>query len=76
MTMTNDIYPTAVVGSAAGIVGLGSSLGGVIFTGITGFVVENYSYGMIFFVMGFLHPVALAVLHVLTPHGVDEGASK
>ena len=74
MTMTNDIYPTAVVGSAAGIVGLGSSLGGVIFTGITGFVVENYSYGLIFFVMGFLHPVALAVLHVLTPHGVDEGA--
>ncbi len=48
MTMTNDIYPTAVVGSAAGIVGLGSSLGGVIFTGITGFVVENYSYGTIF----------------------------
>ena len=76
MTMTNDIYPTAVVGSAAGIVGLGSSLGGVIFTGITGFVVENYSYGMIFFVMGFLHPIALAVLHVLTPHGIDEEASE
>ena len=76
MTMTNDIYPTAVVGSAAGIVGLGSSLGGVIFTGITGFVVENYSYGMIFIVMGFMHPVALAVLHALTPHGVEEEASK
>ena len=76
MTMTNDIYPTAVVGSAAGIVGLGSSLGGVIFTGITGFVVESYSYGMIFFVMGFMHPVALAVLHALTPHGVEEEVSK
>ena len=36
MTMTNDIYPTSVVGSVAGIVGLGSSLGGVIFTRITG----------------------------------------
>ncbi|MCY4187869.1 MAG: MFS transporter [Bryobacterales bacterium] len=70
MTMTNDLYPTAVVGSAAGIVGLGSSLGGVIFTGITGFVLENYSYGMIFSLMGFMHPAALAVLHALTPRGI------
>ena len=69
MTMTNDIYPTAVVGSAAGIVGLGSSLGGVIFTGITGFVVEHYSYRAIFVVMAFLHPLALGALHLLTRRG-------
>ncbi len=72
MTMTNDVYPTAVVGSAAGIVGLGSSLGGVIFTGVTGFVVENYSYAAIFFVMAFLHPVALVILHVLAKGDVLE----
>ena len=70
MTMTNDVYPTAVVGSAAGIVGLGSSLGGVIFTGITGVVVERYSYAAIFFVMAFLHPIALAALHVLAKGSV------
>lgn len=70
MTMTNDVYPTAVVGSAAGIVGLGSSLGGVIFTGVTGVVVERYSYAAIFFVMAFLHPVALAVLHMLAKGSV------
>ncbi len=73
MTMTNDVYPTAVVGSAAGIVGLGSSLGGVIFTGITGYVVETYSYAVIFFVMAFLHPAALLVLHALAKRGVTDG---
>ena len=72
MTMTNDVYPTAVVGSAAGIVGLGSSLGGVIFTGITGVVVERYSYAAIFFVMAFLYPIALVVLHALTRESVGE----
>ena len=72
MTMTNDVYPTAVVGSAAGIVGLGSSLGGVVFTGITGVVVERYSYAAIFFVMAFLHPIALVVLHVLARGSVGE----
>lgn len=70
MTMTNDVYPTAVVGSAAGIVGLGSSLGGVIFTGITGYIVETHSYAIIFIVMGFLHPTALVVLHALAKRGV------
>ena len=72
MTMTNDVYPTPVVGSAAGIVGLGSSLGGVIFTGITGLVVERRSYAAIFYVMAFLHPVALLALHVLARARVGE----
>ena len=75
MTMTNDVYPTAVVGSAAGIVGLGSSLGGAIFTEVTGFVTESYSYTAIFFVMAFLHPVALAIVHVLAKGDVLEGST-
>ena len=33
MTMTNDLFPTALVGTAAGVVGLGSSVGGVLFAG-------------------------------------------
>ena len=75
MTMTNDVYPTATVASAAGIVGMGSSLGGVIFTGLTGFVVENYSYAAIFLVMAFLHPVALVVVHLLARSSVGEEAA-
>ena len=72
MTMTNDVYPTAVVGSAAGIVGLGSSLGGVIFTGITGAVVERFGYAAIFFVMSFLHPAAYIVVRLLAKGGINE----
>ena len=72
MTMTNDIYPTSIVGSVAGIVGLGSSLGGVIFTRITGIVVENYSYATIFVLMAFLHPVALLILNAMIKRGIDD----
>lgn len=72
MTMTNDIYPTSIIGSVAGIVGLGSSLGGVIFTRITGYVVESYSYATIFIVMAFLHPIAFAIVHAVIKRGIDE----
>jgi ACS family hexuronate transporter-like MFS transporter len=72
MTMTNDIYPTSIVGSVAGIVGLGSSLGGVIFTRITGIVVENYSYATIFVLMAFLHPMALLILNAMIKRGIDD----
>ena len=72
MTLTNDIYPVACVGSAAGIVGLGSSLGGFIFTGVTGFVVEHYSYTAIFYVMAFLHPVAYIIVRLLARKGIEE----
>ena len=71
MTMTNDIYPTSIVGSVAGIVGLGSSLGGVVFTRITGVVVDNYSYATIFLLMAFLHPIALVIVHTLIKGGIS-----
>lgn len=72
MTMTNDLFPTSIVGSVAGLVGLGSSLGGIIFTRITGIVVENYSYTMIFYVMAFLHPVALLLVNALIRGPIDD----
>jgi ACS family hexuronate transporter-like MFS transporter len=72
MTMTNDIYPTAIVGSVSGLVGLGSSLSSVLATGLTGFVVEHYSYATIFIVMSFLHPVAYLILRALVSGGIDE----
>lgn len=73
MTMTNDIYPTAIVGSVSGLVGLGSSLSSVLATGAVGFVVEYYSYATIFVVMSFLHPAAYVLLHALVKGGIDEG---
>lgn len=62
MTMTNDVFPLRVVGSAAGIVGLGSGLGGAWSTPAVGFIVDVFSYNAVFWFMGLLHPVATAVV--------------
>ena len=72
MTMTNDLFPTKIVGSVAGLVGLGSGLGGTIVTRITGYVVQNHSYKLIFFVLAFLHPAALIIVHALIRRGISE----
>jgi ACS family hexuronate transporter-like MFS transporter len=57
-TVTNDVYPRAVVGTVAGMPAFGSGLGGTVFTGVTGWVVDRSSYRAIFVVMGYLHPGA------------------
>jgi len=65
MTITNDIYPTHVVGSLAGIVAFGNGLGGTLFTWLVGWIVQHYSYDAIFIMMGFMHPVAYVVFRRL-----------
>lgn len=67
MTITNDIYPAASVGSISGIVSVGSGLGGILFMNLTGRIVEASSYSFIFVVMGFLHPAAFLVCKWLIP---------
>jgi ACS family hexuronate transporter-like MFS transporter len=75
MTITNDIYPTRVLGSVAGIVAFGNGLGGTLFTWLTGWIVQHYSYDAIFVVMGFLHPLAYVVFRLLVrgPVAIPEG---
>jgi MFS transporter, ACS family, hexuronate transporter len=65
MTMTNDIFPVSVVGSAAGVVGLGSGLAGAISTPLVGRVVDAFGYQGVFWVMGILHPIAMTIVLVL-----------
>ncbi len=64
-TITNDIYPTSVVGSISGVIAFGSGLGGTLFTNLTGHVVQHFSYTWIFVIMGFLHPAAFMVFRML-----------
>jgi len=71
MTITNDIYPSHVVGSVSGIIAFGSGLGGTLFTSLTGFVVQHFSYTWIFVVMGFLHPMAYLLIRSLVKGGVS-----
>jgi ACS family hexuronate transporter-like MFS transporter len=61
-TLPIDIFPAAAVGSAQGLIGAGSSLGGFISSGLIGYAVTHASYTPIFSAMSFLHPAALAVL--------------
>lgn len=65
MTITNDIYPTHVVGSLAGIVAFGNGLGGTLFTWLVGWIVQQGSYDSIFYIMGFMHPTAYLVFRYL-----------
>ncbi|MBI1790525.1 MAG: MFS transporter [Acidobacteria bacterium] len=62
MTMTNDLFPARIVGSAAGLVGLGSGLAGVLSMPLVGRIVEAFGYSGVFWVMGFLHPVAMWIV--------------
>ena len=64
-TVTNDVFPTSVVGSVSGIIAFGSGLGGTLFTNLTGWTVQNFSYDAIFYVMGFLHPAAFVIHRLL-----------
>ncbi|MEP7364225.1 MAG: MFS transporter [Acidobacteriota bacterium] len=65
MTMTNDIFPTEIVGSAAGVVGIGSGLAGLISTPLVGRIVDAFGYEAVFWVMGFLHLIAMSIVLAL-----------
>ena len=64
-TVTNDIFPLRVVGSVSGIIAFGSGLGGSLFTSFTGWVVQTFSYDAIFYIMGFLHPIAYVIFRLM-----------
>ncbi len=64
-TITNDIYPPGVVGSISGIIAFGTGLGGTLFTNLTGQLVQHYSYSLVFFIMGFLHPLSYVLVKLL-----------
>lgn len=76
MTMTNDIFPTQIVGSAAGVVGLGSGLAGLISTPFVGRVVDAFGYDGVFWVMGVLHPIAMTIVLVLVRRGQPRRADQ
>jgi len=60
-TVTNDLYPTEVVGSVSGVFAFGNGLGGLLFTALTGWLVQYSGYFWVFAFMGVLHPLAFAV---------------
>ena len=78
-TVTNDLYPTQVVGSVSGVFAFGNGLGGLLFTALTGWLVQYSGYFWVFAFMGVLHPLAFIVFRGLVrgelrfsrPDGLD-----
>jgi ACS family hexuronate transporter-like MFS transporter len=63
--MAADILPPAAVGSMSGLSGTGAALGGIVFTVLTGWLVDRFSYTPVFWMAASAPLVGFAVLLVL-----------
>ena len=64
-TLTADMFPSKVVGSVSGLVGCFGTYGGMIFSLIIGFVIQNQGYTPAFIVSGILHPISFLLLFLI-----------
>lgn len=60
-----DILPPAAVGSMSGLSGTGAALGGIVFTMLTGWLVDRFSYGPVFWMAASAPLVGFVVLILL-----------
>jgi len=69
LALPADVFPRNAVASVYGIASMGSGFGGMVFTMITGWVVQNYSYVPVFFGFGVIPLICAAILWTVTPAG-------
>jgi ACS family hexuronate transporter-like MFS transporter len=63
MTIPADLFPLSAVGTVAGLVGFGGSMGGALFGFIAGALLgHGYSYGLLFVLVGSFHLIGFLVL--------------
>jgi ACS family hexuronate transporter-like MFS transporter len=62
LSIPADVFPKSAVGSVYGLASMGSGAGGVLFTSITGWVVQHYSYTPAFFGFGVLPLICAGIL--------------
>jgi ACS family hexuronate transporter-like MFS transporter len=69
-TIASDVFPRAAVGSVVGLGQMGGALGGVLVAPAVGYWLRfsHSAYGPLFFILGFMYLLALAILHVLAPN--------
>jgi ACS family hexuronate transporter-like MFS transporter len=66
MTIPADVFPLSVVGTVAGLVGFGGSIGGAIFGLVAGGMLgHGYSYGTLFLLAGTFHLIGFLTLLLL-----------
>jgi MFS transporter, ACS family, hexuronate transporter len=64
LSMPADIFPRGAVASVYGLASMGSGFGGMVFTLITGWVVDHYSYTPVFIGFGVLPLIASLILWI------------
>jgi ACS family hexuronate transporter-like MFS transporter len=65
-TTTSDVFPSQAVASVVGIGGCAGAAGGLLISAlIPGYVIQHFGYVPVFVLMGVLHPLALAVVHLI-----------
>jgi ACS family hexuronate transporter-like MFS transporter len=75
LALPADVFPKNVVGSVYGLASMGAGFGGMIFSLITGWVVDHYSYTPVFIGFGIMPMIcALIIWALLGP--VREGVVK
>ncbi len=67
-TMVSDMFPKQAVASVVGLGGMFGSCTAMLFSESAGFILQTTgSYWSLFFIAGCAYPLALAVMHALTP---------
>jgi MFS transporter, ACS family, hexuronate transporter len=67
ITLPADLFPSKVVATVSGLSGFSSSVGGMAFMLVIGWVVDHFSYVPIFIAVGVMHPLAATVLFLMIP---------
>ena len=65
LAMPGDVFPKNAVASVFGLASVGSGFGGMLFTLITGWVVDHYSYTPVFIGFGFVPLICALVMWTL-----------
>lgn len=66
LSLPADVFPGSAVASVYGLASMGSGFGGMVFTLVTGWVVDHYSYTPVFIGFGILPLICATVLWTLT----------
>jgi MFS transporter, ACS family, hexuronate transporter len=65
LAMPADVFPTNLIGSVYGLASMGSGFGGMLFSLITGWVIDHYSYVPVFIGFGIAPLISVLILWTL-----------
>jgi MFS transporter, ACS family, hexuronate transporter len=68
MVLPTDLFPQAVVGSVAGLVGFGGAMGGIVFGQLVGYLLDHgFGYSPVFVIAGSFHVIAFLIILAAVP---------